>query len=684
MIGAPSAILQTPDILLYSTTSIDLTTMMNSTHTYPYSGCAKRRIFAGLSILLLISLCPGVRAQAEPSGAEVGKPSVLFLGNDSLPPMNFMQGGKPVGIVVDLARAIAERMPSHVDIQLTEWAEAQQLVLEDRADALLQINPSPERLQLYDFSEPLLTSEFAIFIPSERMGIACKDDLRGLRVGVEAKGLPVLLLRQDPKIDVRTVSDIVQGFRMLATGAVDAVVADRWAGSYVLAEYRIEGLRSIAEPIERSHSAIAVKKGNTNLLYQINAALAEIRSNGTYDRIVEAWRPKEVVFKTREQLRRQSWLIAAIAMALVAALASVAALVWEVRRRRRAETALRESEAKYRNLFANMAEEVHFWKLVRDEAGQIQTWRLVDANPPTLKTWGRRTVEEIRGKTTDEIFGPRATEHYLSIVRKIMTEGVPYSFEDYFPHLDRYFRFTSVPLGEYFITTGADITSIKKTEAALRASLNEKEILLKEVHHRVKNNMQILASLVSLQADNVVDPATRDVFNDFRDQVRAMALVHENLYQSETLASIDFADYAGRLTTSLARAYAQRGGDIRLSLTAEPVTLPIESAIPCGLILNELVTNAYKHAFRERVSGEIVVGLHCDPSGCVCLSVCDNGVGLPPGMDWRHSTSLGLRLVQMLARQVEGEIDLSTEKGTSFQLKFTLPPPKEPEREQQA
>jgi PAS domain S-box-containing protein len=117
-----------------------------------------------------------------------------------------------------------------------------------------------------------------------------------------------------------------------------------------------------------------------------------------------------------------------------------------------------------------MTEEVHFWQLVRDEQGQIKTWRLVDANPPTIKTWGRLSVEGIRGKTTDEIFGPGATEHYMPVVQKIFTENAPNVFEDYFPHLDKHFRFTSVPLGEFFITTGADITVIKKTELALRES----------------------------------------------------------------------------------------------------------------------------------------------------------------------------------------------------------------------
>ena len=156
-----------------------------------------------------------------------------------------------------------------------------------------------------------------------------------------------------------------------------------------------------------------------------------------------------------------------------------AALFMDITDRKRAEEALKESEAKYYNLFKNMTEEVHLWKLVRDEEGRIKTWRLVDANPPTLKTWGR-TLDEIRDKTTDEIFGPGATDHYMPVVQKIATEGVPYFFEDYFPNLDRYFRFTSVPLGEYFITTGADITGIKKVEQQLRKSRDELELRVQE------------------------------------------------------------------------------------------------------------------------------------------------------------------------------------------------------------
>ena len=151
----------------------------------------------------------------------------------------------------------------------------------------------------------------------------------------------------------------------------------------------------------------------------------------------------------------------------------------DISERKQAEAALRASETTYRNLFENITEEVHFWKLVRDGEGRIETWRLVDANPPTLKTWGK-TLDEIRSKTTDEIFGPGATDHYMPVVQKIVTEGVPYFFEDYFPNLDKYFRFTSVPFGDYFITTGADITAQKRVEETLRKSRDELELRVQE------------------------------------------------------------------------------------------------------------------------------------------------------------------------------------------------------------
>jgi len=224
---------------------------------------------------------------------------------------------------------------------------------------------------------------------------------------------------------------------------------------------------------------------------------------------------------------------------------------------------------------------------------------------------------------------------------------------------------------EALICTYHDITDLKRAQEAVQSSLREKEVLLKEIHHRVKNNMQVISSLVSLHTDKLENPALRGVFDDLRNQVRAMALVHDKLYQSESLASIDFAEYARSLLVSLWRAYGETAAKVRFTLDIPPVAFSIETAVPCGLILNELVTNALKHAFPDRTDGHLTVALNAtEPDGTLCLRVSDNGIGFPPGLDWRQTPSLGLHLVQLLIGQLGGTANVRHQDGTEFQITF--------------
>ena len=356
---------------------------------------------------LLFAWGAGDYGMAQPAGRE--KP-ILFLGNDSLPPMNFTKNGAPAGVTVDLLRALGKHMRRPVEIRLMDWAEAQRLVLDGRADALLQINPSPERMKLYDFSDPLLTSEFTIFTSIARPGITSMADLRGLKVAAENQGLPVSLLRREPEIDAKIVQDFVQGFRMLTEGGVDAVVADRWVGSYVIAENKIRGVKLIEEPVSVSQSAIAVKKGNPELLKEINQALAAIRQDGTYDRIVKSWRSKEVVFETREQLRLRIAVIVAISAALILALIGVIVLVREVGKRKRVEATLRESENRFRLALRNAPVSV---------AAQNRDLRYIWAyNQKTARP------EEIIGRLDSDIFTPDEAAHVTAIKRRVLDEDI--------------------------------------------------------------------------------------------------------------------------------------------------------------------------------------------------------------------------------------------------------------------
>jgi two-component sensor histidine kinase len=217
----------------------------------------------------------------------------------------------------------------------------------------------------------------------------------------------------------------------------------------------------------------------------------------------------------------------------------------------------------------------------------------------------------------------------------------------------------------------------KRVEERLRASLAEKEVLLKEIHHRVKNNLQVISSLISLQADCMIDAQLQGVLGDVRDRVKAMALVHEKLYQTDDLARLDFAEYAPGLLKYLWSAHGAATRNMRLNMSLATLILPIEMAVNCGLILNELASNAIKHAFPGGHGGEVTVTLEHDPAaGGVFLRVSDNGVGLPADLDWRQSSSLGLRLVQMLAGQMHGTVQTGPGSdpgpGTGFQVNFKV------------
>ena len=215
-----------------------------------------------------------------------------------------------------------------------------------------------------------------------------------------------------------------------------------------------------------------------------------------------------------------------------------------------------------------------------------------------------------------------------------------------------------------------DITERKRTEKEVLTSLTEKEMLLKEIHHRVKNNLQVISSLLNLQTDYVKDEHDLALFRESQNRVKSMALIHEKLYHSATLSRIDFDMYMRDLTAQLFRTYNVR--DVNLEIEVEPSSFGVDTAIPCGLIINELVSNALKYAFPKGRSGHVRVALHRKGEDQYVLSVSDDGVGFPPGLDFRNTKSLGLQLVMTLTTQLGAEIALTREKGTTFTISFAL------------
>ncbi len=215
----------------------------------------------------------------------------------------------------------------------------------------------------------------------------------------------------------------------------------------------------------------------------------------------------------------------------------------------------------------------------------------------------------------------------------------------------------------------ADVRERKKTEEKIKAALKEKEVLLKEIYHRVKNNMQVISSILNIQSKHIEDKQALKMFENGQSRIRSMALVHEKLYESENLAGIDFADYIRSITTYLFRLH-KISEAVRSNVDIKEILLDINTAIPCGLIINELVSNSLKYAFPEGIEGEIWIRLYSDKDGRFTLLVKDNGIGFPKDMDFRKTESLGIQLVIMLVEQLEGTIELDKSEGTAFTITF--------------
>ena len=215
-----------------------------------------------------------------------------------------------------------------------------------------------------------------------------------------------------------------------------------------------------------------------------------------------------------------------------------------------------------------------------------------------------------------------------------------------------------------------EITERKRVEEQLNISLEEKEILLKEIHHRAKNNMQIISSLLGLQSWYIKDKKVLEIFSEVQHRIKSMALIHEKLYKSEDLSRVKLSDYIKSLTANLFSMYRVGMGDVTLKQDIKDVYLDIKRAIPLGLIINELVLNSLKHAFPDAKKGEIVVKMYADRRKKHTLIVEDTGVGFPKGLDFCNTETLGMRLVRDLVKQLKGTIKLDRQGGSTFRITF--------------
>ena len=353
----------------------------------------------------------------------------------------------------------------------------------------------------------------------------------------------------------------------------------------------------------------------------------------------------------------------------------------DITERKKTEESLKESENRYRELLENS-----FDAVVIHDGNEV-----ISANRVAMQLLGIKAPEEFMNIPLIEFIHGDYHKTVIGRVQKMLKNGGTLP-----PIEEKFLRADGTPIDVEVLATGftyngenavqvvfRDISGRKKIEKDIKASLEEKELFLKEIHHRVKNNLQIISSLLDLQGNYVDHKETVNVLHGSKNRVKSMAMIHDMLYQSADLANIDFSNYIKNLVQDLFYSYDAKN-NIKLIINAEEVFLNIETAIPCGLIINELVSNSLKYAFPtasgrgptdekssipDDKSGEVFISLHQNDK-CLELIIADNGIGLSEDITFENLQTLGLRLVNMLVNQLDGSIELERDGGTTFHIIF--------------
>jgi PAS domain S-box-containing protein len=349
-------------------------------------------------------------------------------------------------------------------------------------------------------------------------------------------------------------------------------------------------------------------------------------------------------------------------------------IIHDLTSRKKAERALEEANTRIRGLIQAIPDIVYF---------KDASLRNIVVNKAFEDAFGLSEAA-IAGKTDEEILPPDLAAACRRSDELVLTSGKPFRFEE--TMTDRNGRDVVFETIKSVYRDGAgralglvgvsrDVTERRRMEAALKFALEEKEVLLKEVHHRVKNNMQVISSLLNLQARYLQDPEAIEVFADSQRRVRSMALIHEKLYQSDNLARIDFGNYIRQLTASLVASQMKRPGQVEVRTEIEDIEFDLKTSIPLGLIINELVSNSLKHAFPDDRTGAITIALRRTNDGFL-LTLRDTGVGIPGETEIHHSKSMGFQLVSLLAHQLDGRFELSPAPGAELRVFFREQTPK--------
>ncbi len=617
--------------------------------------------------LCLIGMVPLLWA-AEPVKVRIG----LEVNS---PPLSYEdEHGKLVGFTVELLREAARDPAIQLEFIPGYWSQLTRWFEDGEIDALANVVMTGPRRAQMDFSISHATLRGTAYTRPDRPPVSRAEDLAGRRIALLAGSVALGHAERHGGWGGTLVpkESFHQLLGSIADGECDVGLMLRPLTLEMPDDF---GLRRqlVDDVIFRHH--VAVRRGDRDRLERINEALAAVRQSPAFDRLYTRW-----IGPTEPRPIRLNDLRPYATPVLVGLLTLGVIFAWQRRLNRTLAAhaaAVDASEEKYRLVVQNAHEGI---LLLQDGVFRF-------ANATAVRLLGRPETEILDRPYLDFVV-PRLHDEVRRDQARLLAGEIPQVCREHL--ITRpdgslvWVEVTGVRIvwnqRPAVLAFAQDVTLARRAEherreaeSRLRESLHEKEALLKEVHHRVKNNLQVVTSLLRLESARQAENGTRHVLQEMIARIRAMALLHETLYRSGHFGLIDLSVYLGQLVTQALRGVEGRSGRIALQSEFAPVHLEIDRAIPCGLIVNELVTNALKHAFPGGRTGTIRVRLVPDDGkDQLRLEVCDDGVGLPPNLEARRDQSLGLRLVSDLARQIDGEFRVLP--GPCFQV--TFPPPR--------
>ncbi len=611
---------------------------------------------------LLPIVCLGVLMLATMTAEE----PLRVVTDDNYPPYCFTdENGVLKGILVDQWKAWSEVSGREVKLTGMDWAKAIQAFETGDADVIDTLFYTPERGQKYHFSAPYADIEVPVFIHQSISGISSIQDLKGFRIAVKSGDACIEFLRSEGVTDFLYFDNYETIIQKAKDMEIRVFCIDKPPALYFLYKAGIDTEYRYTLNLNTGQFHRAVLKGNEALMVEIETGFAQIPLR-RLKAIQNAW------FGTTIAPPINLRFVALIGIIAGGVLVILLSFVFILRR----QVALKTSEL-----------EQHVSRLVESErrnaaliAALPDLYFIIDRDGTYLDCSRNnrhllaRDWEQLVGKKITEIdLHPELQQRFMETISAVLRDGrlriLRYDLA--VPAGLCHFEARVVKFDEKSVLyLSRDISEQSRYEQSLLASLNEKEILLKEVHHRVKNNLQIISSLVALQGDLFKDETDRKMMQETQARIQSMAQLHELLYQSKDFMSINMNEYFNLIFDELAMSYHGTRPEITVVRNIQDVNFNLQIALPVGLIVNELVSNVFKYAFTEQESGVVHIDFIKNDGQGYLLRVQDNGVGLGADFDVDKAMSLGFVLVKALTQQLAGTLTIDGTKGTRVEVCF--------------